>query len=199
MPTQRSYLVLWTALVIAATLAALAVIHGFDREGLTLLLRASARMSFAMFILWLSLPALAVLTPPRMTSVPPAEPHLLMSFAVAHTIHVAVIFFSAFQGYFAQITERELLTVVIGGGSAYLMIVLMGVTALRPPARWRTILRGVGTTYVWLVFMNSYVTRVREGSALNVLGIAALVIAAALQLAAWRARRAELSARTASA
>jgi hypothetical protein len=198
-PTHRSYLVLGTALAISVILAVLAALYGTDRDGLTLLLRASARMSFAMFLLWLALPALGILRPGRLPEAAAAEPHLLMAFAVAHTIHVGVIVFATFQGYFAQITEDALLKFVIGGGSAYLMIVLMGLTALRAPSRPRALLRSVGGIYVGLVFLNSYVGRVREGDMLNLIGVAALVLAAAIRLAAWRAQRAGTATHAAGA
>jgi len=198
-PTHRSYLVLGTALAISVILAMLAALYGTDRDGLTLLLRVSARMSFAMFLLWLALPALGTLLPERLPAATPAEPHLLMAFAVAHTIHVGVIVFATFQGYFAQITESALLKFVLGGGSAYLMIVLMGLTALRAPSRPRAILRSVGAIYVGLVFLNSYVGRVREGDMLNLLGVVALAAAATMRIAAWRVQRAEVSTRAVGA
>jgi hypothetical protein len=197
-PIRRSYLPVFTSLMILVMLAILTEQHGTKREGLTLLLRFSARMSFLLFVLWLSLPAVARLSA-RLPGLLAAEPHLLISFALAHTIHVAVIFYAASQGFFAQITERELLVTGGGGGGAYLMIVLMGLTALRSASRARAILRGVGTIYVWLVFLNSYVSRLREGDSFGGAGIAALFIAAALALAAWRVRRQAPNARTASA
>lgn len=196
MLARRFYLVLWISLAIAATLVALVAIHGTGGEALTLLLRVSARMSFIIFIVWLTLPSFSRINTGREMD---AEPYLLISFTVAHTIHLGVIAFALFQGYFAQITEGELLRFVFGGGTAYLMMVLMGLTALRKPSRARAALRVAGSIYVGLVFLNSYINRFLEGELMNALGIVALAVAAALCLAAWRARRSALKARTVSA
>ena len=195
MPAHRSYLVLWITLGVSVTLATLAGVYGIGGDGLTLLLRISARMSFILFLLWLVVPSMQRLNSRTFSG----EPHLLMSFAVAHTIHVGVIFFAAFQGYFAQITEGELLKFLFGGGMAYAMIVLMGATAFAPPSRPRALLRTGGGIYVGLVFLNSYLGRVREGEMLSGLGVAGILVAAAINLAAWRAQRTALKARTVSA
>jgi len=88
-----------------------------------------------------------------------------------------------------------------GGGLAYLLIALMAVKSTNPALRWLgpnwRRLHLVGSWYVWLVFLNTYLGRVLEGREPAWLygGITALMLgAAALRIAAGVQKRARLRA-----
>lgn len=203
MPSLRpSYLPLFTALLIAVLLATLASRYGWEREGLTALLRFSARMSFTLFVLWLALPPLARLAPGRFGSLATQVPQLLVSFAVAHSIHLLVIAQAARHGYFAELAGRDLYVTVIGGGLAYAFLLAMAFTAYGAPAFLRgrpcVVLHRGGAVYILLVFTNSYVGRLREGEAFAAVALVALAVAVLLRFAAWR-RDAAMNARAARA
>src|SRR5690606_37151534 len=82
-----------------------------------------------------------------------------LSFALAHFLHLGAI-----VAYFASIGEMPDVVTIIGGGGAYVFIALLALTSndwsvrkLGPKA-WRR-LHLVGISYVWLIFMNSYIGR----------------------------------------
>jgi DMSO/TMAO reductase YedYZ heme-binding membrane subunit len=144
------------ALIVAISFA----IFGPGETALLYMARYSARLSFLLFILVLVISPVATLWPsPRSRWLRRQRRYFGLAFAVAHFCHLgALLWLMNHRG-----GSLDTVT-LIGGGLAYLLIGLMALTsnddAQRKlgPKRWRT-LHLTGLTYVWLIFMQSYVGR----------------------------------------
>jgi methionine sulfoxide reductase heme-binding subunit len=170
---------------------------GFSGDVLLELTRLTARTAVFFFLAAFSASALLVLTrsaPARFLVA--NRRHVGLAFALAHFIHLGVL-----VAYFAVTGEDPGTVRIVGGGLAYLLIALMAVTSTNGAQRWLgpnwRRLHLVGSWYVWLVFLNSYLGRVLEGREPVWIygGITALMLgAAALRIAAGMQKRARLRA-----
>lgn len=103
-----------------------------------------------------------------------------LAFAFAHFIHLGV-----FVAYVAVSGKDPGMVRMVWGGLAYLLIALMAATSNNAAQRWLGTnwrrLHLVGSWYVWLVFLNSYLGRVLEarGPIWLYAGIIALLLSAA--------------------
>lgn len=146
---------LWALLYIPA--------GGVTEETLLELTRLTARTSVFFFLAAFSASALLKLTRSAAArALVRNRRHVGLSFALAHYIHLGVL-----VAYFAVSGEDPGLTRIIGGGLAYILIALMALTStdtaqLRLGQNWRR-LHLIGSWYVWLVFLNSYLGRTLEG------------------------------------
>lgn len=136
---------------------------GVTPETLLELTRLSARTSVLFFLAAFSASALFKLTRSDLAGLLLRNRrHLGLSFALAHYIHLSVL-----VAYFAVSGEDPGIVRIVGGGLAYLLITLMALTSTDGARRrlgrnWHW-LHLVGSWYVWIVFLNSYLGRTLEG------------------------------------
>ena len=156
------WLILGTGAISIAIVLGTFAVYGTGEEGLQLATRYTVRDSFPLFLLAYTASAWVTLTHA------PASKWLLrnrryigLSFALAHTIHFAMI-----VSYFS-LTPAELdFVTILFGGLAYLFIWVMAATSndwsVRTLGRnWKR-LHLVGSHYVWLIFVLTYGPRLVE-------------------------------------
>ena len=158
-------------------------------EGVRLALRLTARTSLALFLLAFTASALSHLFPAPFTRWLRANRRYIgVSFAISHFVHAAAIIALAQLDYdlFRQITTTG---AYIGGGLAYLFIVLMTGTSFDRTAAligrhiWLW-LHTLGMWYIWLSFALNFGKRI-PGNPLYLLPVALLVTAVLIRLLAW--------------
>jgi DMSO/TMAO reductase YedYZ heme-binding membrane subunit len=189
-----------SAALLALQLAVVAS-GGTDEAGLRLLVRVSARASFAIFLLVFVARPARFFWPGAFTRwLMRNRRQLGVSFAIAHFLHLGDIALLALllgDGF-----ELQPVT-LYGGGLAYVLLAAMTATSFDRSARWLgprrwKLLHRAGLYWLWFIFAQSYTFGALEkpGSvpfALAVWG------ALALRIAAWRARRASAAAPAAPA
>jgi methionine sulfoxide reductase heme-binding subunit len=143
----------WSSLALVAMTAVLLALYGTAEEGVSVVVRATARTSLVFFVaafaatglrrLWRA-PATAWLIRNRR--------YVGLSFAISHAIHLGAILTLAatVPGFAADVS----LTTIIGGGTAYVLIAAMALTsndtAVRRLGRRRW--RALHLTGLWVVF-----------------------------------------------
>jgi DMSO/TMAO reductase YedYZ heme-binding membrane subunit len=162
--------------------------------------RHSAKIALLCFAAAFSASSLHSLFPSRTSRYLLGNRRMLgLSFALSHGLHLAALvalglwFPDPFVGTLDAVT-------LVGGGIAYLFVLLMAATswdgAVRAlgPKRWR-LLHTIGGWYIWTVFTQSYLPRALAD--VSYAPFAALLLAAAgLRIARWRVvRRREAVAR----
>ena len=183
----------WMSAALAAHFALVAAIYGTDAEGLGVLTRATARVSFLIFM------AAYVASPLRRFVRAPATAWLLrnrrqlgVSFAVSHGLHaIAIVLLASALG------ERfEVLAVtLIFGGLGYLFIAAMAATsndrAVRALGRRRWgLLHRAGIHYLWIIWVQNWTGAIVAMPNVLYAALALLVwVGAALRFAAWRRSR----------
>lgn len=190
-PASATILLAAALAFVALTVACLAV-FGPGEAALQHITRYSARLSFLIFVTVLATGALATLWPSRPTRwLKRNRRYLGLAFALAHFCHLGALL------WLLHHLGRTMDTVtLVGGGLAYLLIALMALTsndyAVRALGfkRWR-LLHLTGLTYVWLIFMQSYVGRLLSATppepkpvfvVLAGLGVAAVALRLAVRL-----------------
>jgi DMSO/TMAO reductase YedYZ heme-binding membrane subunit len=180
--------------------AALVALHlvwfawaGTDEAGLRMVVRASARVSFAIFLLaYLARPARQLWPTPATRWLQRNRRHLGVSFAVAHGLHGLDILLLARQ--LGAAFELNLVTLV-GGGLAYVLLAAMTLTSFDRSARWLgprrwKLLHRVGIHYLWFIFAQNW-----TGAALQSPFYLPFALASwgalGIRIAAWRAATAE--------
>lgn len=179
------------ALVACAALALVLMIllllarFGTADGGIRVVIRATARTSFALFILaFVAAPLRRAWRGDVTTWIVARRRYLGLSFAVSHLLHLLAIL--ALYAWSPRRFVAETGTAaVIGGGIGYVLVALMAATssdravAWLGPRRWRR-LHTFGMYYLWTIFTASYVPRAVVGSAayapLALLAIAALAL-----------------------
>ncbi|HYX04110.1 MAG TPA: hypothetical protein VE963_18600 [Reyranella sp.] len=145
------------SLVLLAMALALAAAHGWDAEGIRLVIRATARTSLVLFVLAFTASAMVDLVPSGLTRWQRRNRRYLgVSFAASHFIHLAAIvsLASVDRALFWKLTN---LPTIVLAGTAYLFIAAMTVTsfdrtaAWLGPRKWR-LLHLVGGWYIWISF-----------------------------------------------
>ncbi len=181
---------LGAAAALAAVLLALAV-HGPGAEGLLYATRWTARLSVLFFATVFAAGGLYRLLGPSARPLMTNRRGLGLGFAAAHLVHLG-----ALTSWFIVSGERPLTIVLVGGGIAYGLVVAMAVTstdaAQRRLGRWWKRLHLFGIWYVWLIFFQSYLGRVLEGTERvpqGVYGVTLLSLALGLRLAPRLMRR----------
>lgn len=133
--------------------------------GVRLVIRLTARTSLALFLLAFTASALVRLYPSPFTRwLRGNRRHVGVAFAISHVVHLAAIIALARLDYgvFLQLTN---IVAYVGGGLAYLFIVLMTATsfdrtaALIGPRAWHW-LHMTGMWYIWLSFALNFGKRV---------------------------------------
>jgi methionine sulfoxide reductase heme-binding subunit len=169
---------------------------GTDESGVRFVVRASARISFLLFLpVYLAAPLRQFWSTPLTRWLRVNRRYLGVTFGIAHFIHLldigllAVLLGDAF--------EREAIAIIVGGAS-YVLLAGMLLTSFDRTARWIGPvwwgrLHRTGLHLLWFIFAQSY-----TGSALSdpyFVPFALLVWGAlALRIAAWRARRRSVGA-----
>lgn len=181
--------------MVAAIVLASFALFGPGTEAILHITRYTARFSFLIFVTVFASAALAQFFPSPLTRwLKRNRRYLGLSFALAHFLHLGAI-----VAYFASIGEMPDVVTIIGGGGAYVFIALLALTSndwsVRKlgPKTWRR-LHLVGISYVWLIFMNSYVGRLMsetppEPKPIFAVTAALGFLALGLRLVAWAKRR----------
>lgn len=145
------------ALLLAAMSFHLLASHGWDVEGVRLVIRATARTSLVLFVLAFAAGAMAELLPNAATRWQRRNRrHLGMAFAISHLIHLAAILSLAGVDRALFWTLTNVAAIVLAG-TAYLFIAAMALTsfdrtaAWLGPRNWR-LLHLIGGWYVWISF-----------------------------------------------
>ena len=178
------------AAALAAALLALAV-HDMGAEGLLYATRWTARLSVLIFAAVFAAGGLYRLFGTSARPLVTNRRGLGLAFAAAHLVHLGALI-----SWFVVSGEQPLTVVLLGGGIAYALIVAMALTstdaAQRRLGRWWKRLHLFGIWYVWLIFFQSYLGRLLEGSermTQGVYGVTLLVLALGLRLAPRLMRR----------
>lgn len=168
---------------------------GPGTEGILHVTRYTARFAFLIFIITFASAALAQLAPSPLTRwLKRNRRYMGLSFALAHFLHLGAI-----VAYHRAIGEVPGIVTIVGGGGAYVFIALMAATSndwsMRKlgPRNWRR-LHLAGISYVWLIFMNSYIGRLMsetppEPKPIFAVTAALGFLALGLRIAAWVKRR----------
>ena len=184
-----------SVLLVAAQFALFAA-GGSDEAGVRFVVRASARISFLLFLpVYLAAPLRQFWSTPLTRWLRINRRYLGVSFAVAHFLHLldigllSVLLGDAFQ--------REAVAIIVGGAS-YVFLAAMLFTSFDRTARWLGPiwwgrLHRTGLHLLWFIFAQSYSFSAFQDPyfvpfALAVWG--ALV----LRIAAWRVRRKAVAA-----
>lgn len=152
---------LWLLLAAGVT-AMVAVILATDSgvEGIRLAVRATARTSFALFLIAFTASSLVRLWPGETTRWLVRNRRWFgLGFAWSHLLHLLAILW-LFGNYAGQVPAPPMATIV-GGGIAYVFIAAMAATSFDGAVRWMGAknwhrLHKIGVWYVWIVFMTSY-------------------------------------------
>ena len=185
----------WTSVALIAMVVGLRAVYGLDEAGIRVLIRATARTSFAFFLLaFVASPLRRVWRSPASAWLLANRRYLGLSFAVSHLLHLIAIF--ALYHW----SGRELLAgtspvVAVVGGLGYLLLAALaatsfdGAVALLGVRRWR-LLHTIGMYYLWFVFAVSYVPRaIGAPTYLPAALLAAGVLAMRIAYRPGRARR----------
>lgn len=192
--SQGWIIVGWAALALSAMVAIILAVYGAGEEGARVTIRATARTSFALFLVAFTATALVRLWPGGVTKwVRANRRYIGVSFAASHAIHAVAIVWLAVLTSGASIRETDT-SALVGGSLAYLFIAAMVVTsfdrtaALLGQKGWK-ILHTIGMYYLWMIFFISYGER--AAVSIYYAPLALLLIAAiALRFAArMRSRR----------
>ena len=150
-------------LVALLLFAGIFLIFGFNETATRYAIRWSAKMSFLLFCLAFSAAGIHYFVKnSRSYWLRMNRKYLGISFALIHLIHLA--FLGILQNYFHPVFNKAAITSLLGGGIAYLFVVLMLLTSfprfskqLSPPA-W-AMLHTIGGYWIWTIFMTSYTRR----------------------------------------
>ena len=183
------WLVAWTAVTVAAIAALVLAVHGPTRQGMHLVLRATARTSLVLFLAVFVASPLRVAWPSRATRwLLENRRYLGVSFATSHTVH-----FAAIIGLTRVSPERPDLVVVLLGGLGYAFVFAMAATSFDTtagwlgPKRWKT-LHTAGVYYIWFVFTLTSLGGVKRDP-LSLLPVTLLAVALLLRLLPCKAPR----------
>jgi hypothetical protein len=181
--------------LIAGTLAAM----GTDEEGIRAVIRLTARTSVLLFTAAFAASALRRLWPTPLTKwLLRRRRQIGLSFAVSHGLHLLAIASLARLHSESFWMDRSVST-LLGGGTAYVFVLLMAITSNDASVRWLggrrwSALHTTGSYVIWTIFFVSYVPRALQSAAYA--PVALLVVGAlAVRLLARRAPASVLSDR----
>ncbi|HSC85002.1 MAG TPA: ferric reductase-like transmembrane domain-containing protein [Pseudomonas sp.] len=120
-------------LVVAMSISAVAVQPDLV-EGLRSAIRATARSSFALFLVAFTASAFAVLVPSSLSKALVRERRFIgLAFAFSHLVHAVLIY--KYGQLNSEFWPARTVANNIPGGTAYVLILLMAVTSFKGPAR----------------------------------------------------------------
>jgi DMSO/TMAO reductase YedYZ heme-binding membrane subunit len=188
---QGSSLVGVASLALVALHFALFAWGGTEEPGVRMVVRASARASFAIFLLaYLARPARQLWPSPFTRWMSRNRRYLGVSFAVAHGLHgldIALLALLLGDGFVVEPAT------LVGGGFAYVLLAAMALTSFDRSARWLgprrwKALHRFGIHYLWFIFAQNW-----TAAAFQSIGYLPLALASwgalGVRFAAWRARR----------
>jgi len=182
----------------AAALAAMFVVQyvalGSGEDLIRSIIRITARVSVALFLLAFTASSLRALFPSSASTwLLQNRRYLGVSFALSHFTHLAALF--ALGAWFPHpFLDDTTAVTFLGGGLAYVFLAAMTITSFAPPRRligeraWK-ILHTTGSYYIWFIFFISYVPLALQSAAYLPLA-AALVVAFGLRMARRYKRKA---------
>lgn len=144
------------------------VLHGWDVDGLRLVIRSTARTSLVLFVLAFTASAMAELAPGEATRwVRRNRRYLGVSFAASHAYHLAALVALARvdNDLFWKLTNPAN---IVLAGAAYVLLAMMTATSFdralvwMGARRWR-LLHLIGGWYIWISFAVSVGKRVPQG------------------------------------
>lgn len=170
----------WATLALLAMIAGLLVTFGTDEPGVRVVIRATARTSFTLFLAAFVASALRRAWRTRATAWLLANRRQLgVAFAVSHVLHLLAIF-ALYDWSLRRFFVETGVTAVVVGGLGYAFVLAMAATsfdrtaAWLGPRRWHR-LHTAGMYYLWGVFAVSYVPRaLLESPAYAPLALAAI-------------------------
>lgn len=186
-PWEGWILVGWTAVAAALLTAAVLGTTGVTADGVRVLIRSTARMSFALFTATFVASSVARLWPMPLTRwMLRNRRYLGVSFATSHAVHLAAIVAAT------RVIDNfriDAITLTLGG-LAYVFVAAMTVTSFdgmahRIGRRWWVRLHKTGSYYLWAIFAFDYIGRAAASAAFLPL---ALVVAGSLALRVVAAR-----------
>lgn len=149
--------------------ATVLIAHPLGSEGLRSAIRATARSSFALFLLTFLASSLAVLLPSDASRRLLRERRYLgLAFAFSHTVHGVLIYLYA-QGYPELFWAGRTALANLPGSLGYLFILLLALTSFKAPMhllgprRWKG-LHATGTWVLAGVFCLSFYKRIPMGA-----------------------------------
>jgi methionine sulfoxide reductase heme-binding subunit len=183
-------------LLIAIAVFAFAI-YGITEEAVRVVARATVRVSVTLFLLTFAASALhSLFNGPRSAWLLAKRRAIGLSFALAHYAHlIALIVMGA---WFYPLREEIGPAEIIGGGLAYLFILVMAATSnnwsvgFLGARRWK-ILHSIGAWYLWISFTQAYVPRA-FADPIYIPFAAALIAAPLFRIAAGIAKRRARSA-----
>lgn len=161
--------------------------NGFTEEGVRHSIRWSARVSVVLFSLAFSASAIQVFWKNSFTFWQRMNRrHLGISFAISHLFHLSWLV--VLQQSFHPVFDRAKTISLLGGGLAYLFLVLMLLTSFPyfskrlSPKNW-SLLHTVGGWWIWFIFVRSYGRGVFEGNMYDLPFLMILVLVFVLRVA----------------
>jgi DMSO/TMAO reductase YedYZ heme-binding membrane subunit len=179
------------SVILVAVQAALLGLTGTEEAGLRTAVRASARVSFAIFLcVYLAAPVHRLWPSRASRWLLRNRRYVGVSFAVAHGLHAVDIgLLALLLGDAFRIDP----VVFYGGGLAYVLLAAMVLTSFDRsadwlgPRRWKALHRA-GIHYLWFIFALDWTPLAFQKPAYLPLALASWT-ALGLRVAAWRARR----------
>ena len=157
-------IVLWSVLVSVISFTVLLINNGYTEVGVRLCVRLSARISATFFAFAFMASSLHYFVGrPWTLWIMTNRKYLGISFAIIHLIHL--VFLILLQVSFHPVFELAASQSLLGGGLAYLFLVLMLATSFEKfssgLSAWQwTLLHTVGGYWIWFIFAKSYFKRV---------------------------------------
>ncbi|QXH49333.1 ferric reductase-like transmembrane domain-containing protein [Pseudomonas fakonensis] len=193
LPTGWKLFFSLAALTLLMTAAVLATYPAGSADALRSAIRATARSSFAMFLLTFLASALVTLLPGALSRQLLRERRYLgLAFAFSHTVHGVLIYLYA-QGFPELFWAGRTAVANIPGSVGYLFILLLALTSFKAPTRLLgpRLWKGLHSTGTWVlagVFCLSFYKRIPMGGWYP-LAFALMFAAIVLKLIAKQARR----------
>jgi len=193
LPTGWKLFFSLAALTLLMTAAVLAAYPAGSADALRSAIRATARSSFALFLLTFLASALVTLLPGAFSRQLLRERRYLgLAFAFSHTVHGVLIYLYA-QGFPELFWAGRTAVANIPGSVGYLFILLLALTSFKAPTRLLgpRLWKGLHSTGTWVlagVFCLSFYKRIPMGGWYP-LAFALMFAAIALKLIAKQARR----------
>ncbi|QXH44219.1 ferric reductase-like transmembrane domain-containing protein [Pseudomonas xanthosomatis] len=193
LPTGWKLFFSLAALTLLMTAAVLAAYPAGSADALRSAIRATARSSFALFLLTFLASALVTLLPGALSRQLLRERRYLgLAFAFSHTVHGVLIYLYA-QGFPELFWAGRTAVANIPGSVGYLFILLLALTSFKAPTRLLgpRLWKGLHSTGTWVlagVFCLSFYKRIPMGGWYP-LAFALMFAAIVLKLIAKQARR----------
>lgn len=193
LPTGWKLFFSLAALTLLMTAAVLAAYPAGSADALRSAIRATARSSFALFLLTFLASALVTLLPGALSRQLLRERRYLgLAFAFSHTVHGVLIYLYA-QGFPELFWAGRTAVANIPGSVGYLFILLLALTSFKTPTRLLgpRLWKGLHSTGTWVlagVFCLSFYKRIPMGGWYP-LAFALMFAAIVLKLIAKQARR----------